>query len=143
MAEIGLVTKASGHTLQLEIPRSEACGGCKACTPLDGKDSMTTFVLNECGARIGDRVEIAPARESRELFSALYLYGIPLAVFMALILLCSSFLNELRSFLCALLGLALSYLLLYFRAKKMDTERYMHRAVRIVSSDEQPGTQNE
>ncbi len=130
MAEIGLVTKVDGHILQLEIPRSKACSVCKACTPLDGKDTMTCFVLNECGAKVGDRVEIAEASQSRELFSAVYLYGIPLAVFVVLILLGSAFLKELTAFLLAMAGLAGSYLILYFKAKKMNNEAYMGRAIR-------------
>ena len=84
MSETGTVIQIAGELVRLEIPRSKACGGCRACMPLDGKDSMTTYALNLCGAQVGDLVEIEPG-QSRQLFSSALLYGIPLVVLATLI----------------------------------------------------------
>ena len=131
MAEIGTVIRISGNLVQLEIPRSKACGGCRACVPLNGRETMTTYAINACGAEVGDRVEIEPG-ESRPLFSSLLLYGLPLAVFLGLIFLGSLFASEAVTVGLALGGMLLTYLILYFLSHKMNTERYTHRAVRIL-----------
>ncbi len=136
MNETGTVTALRGRVAKVEIPRSAACAGCKACVPLDGKDSMTSFVLNECGAAVGDRVELAPPESSRELVSSLLLYGLPLVLFVALLLLGSLFLSEFGSFALGLGGLALGYLAVWLISRKLKAERYMHRAVRVIGKDE-------
>ena len=135
MAEIGLVIHIQQNLLQLEIPRSKACGGCKACVPLNGKESMTTFALNLCNAHIGDQVEIEPG-QPRQLSSALFLYGIPLAVFLCSLFLLTQFFNELAAFLLSCLTLGITYTLLYFIFKHVDHSPYTHRAIRIISSPE-------
>lgn len=136
MGEQGKVIEMKGKLLQLEIPRSAACGGCKACVPMDGKNTMTTFALNECGAKVGDTVEIAPGEGGRAL-PALILYGIPLVVFVLLVLLFTRFLSDLYAFLAAFGGLVLCYLIVWLCAKKMNTERFTHRAVRLIASREE------
>ena len=81
MHEFGTVIALKESLVQVEIPRSKYCRGCHACTPLDGKDSMMLFALNDCQADIGDQVQIQ-IQESGELSASLLLYGIPLAVFL-------------------------------------------------------------
>lgn len=131
MAEFGTVIKIDGNLVQLEIPRSKACGGCRACVPLNGKESMTAYALNLCQAQVGDRVEIEPG-QSHQLFSSLLLYGVPLAVFLGLILLCSLFASEAVTLGIALGGLVITYLLLHFLSKKLNHEPYTHKAIRIL-----------
>ncbi len=135
MAEIGLVIHTQKKLLQLEIPRSKACGGCKACIPLNGKESMTTFALNLCGAQIGDRVEIEPG-QSRQLTSSLLLYGVPLVVFLGLILILTQFCTELAAFGLSCLGIAITYSVLHLISKHLDHTPYTHKAVRIISSED-------
>jgi len=134
MAEIGLVIHTKNNLLQLVIPRSKACGGCKACVPLNGKESMTTFALNLCGAQIGDRVEIEPG-QSRQLTSSLLLYGVPLVVFLGLILILTQLCTELMAFALSCLGLAITYLLLHFISRHLNHTPYTHKAIRIISAD--------
>lgn len=131
MAETGIVIQINKNLLQLEIPRSKACSGCRACVPLNGKDSMTTYALNLCNAQIGDRVEIEPG-EPRQLFSSFLLYGIPLLVFMGLIFLCSWLTSELTAVIIALLGLAVTYFLIHFLANHFDDTPYTHKAIRVL-----------
>ena len=131
MSETGTVIQIAGELVRLEIPRSKACGGCRACMPLDGKDSMTTYALNLCGAQVGDLVEIEPG-QSRQLFSSALLYGIPLVVFLALIFLFSLFAPEPVTVAAACGGVVLSYLLLHFFSRRLDQRPYTHKAVRIL-----------
>lgn len=130
MAEYGTVTAVKGKVLTIEIPRSKACAGCGACVPLDGKDTMSCFVLNECGAKAGDVVELAPG-ESKELGASLLLFGLPLICFLALLLAGKLFATELVSFFIALGAMVLSYAAVYFISKKIRAERFMKRAVSI------------
>ena len=131
MTEIGTVTAVKGKVLTIEIPRSKACSGCKACIPLDGKDTMSCFVLNECGAKVGDRVELAPG-ESKELGASLLLFGVPLVCFLVFLLIGKLLTTELISFLIALGVMGVSYLAVFFISKKIRAERFMKRAVNIA-----------
>jgi positive regulator of sigma E activity len=131
MAEIGVVIQIQKNLIQLEIPRSKACGGCRSCVPMNGKDSMTTYALNLCHAKVGDTVEIEPG-ESHALSSSLLLYGIPLLVFIGLIVLFSQITTELYTVLFSILGVALAYFLLHLISKRMDHSSYTHKAIRIV-----------
>lgn len=130
MAEYGTVTAVKGKVLTIEIPRSKACAGCGACVPLDGKNTMSCFVLNECDAKVGDVVELAPG-ENKELGASLLLFGLPLVCFLVLLLLGKLFTTELVSFFIALGAMALGYVAVYFISRKIKAERFMKRAVSI------------
>lgn len=132
MNKIGTVIGFQDRFVQLEIPRSSRCRGCHACTPLNGKNSMTLFALNDCHAAIGDRVEIQ-IQESGELSATLLLYGIPLVLFLAAIFLFSLFLEEIPTVLLSLAVLALTYLGIHFLSRRLNRDRYLPRAVRIIS----------
>lgn len=130
-AELGTIIRIEGNKAWVEIPRSKACSVCKACVPLDGKESMSAMVINDCNAIVGDKVELAEGKP-RELVSSLLLYGLPLVCFVAFLLLGIWLFSELAGFLCGLGALVLSYLAVYFISKKMDHEPYLRRAVKVV-----------
>ena len=131
MHEFGTVIAIKESPIQVEIPRSKRCRGCHACTPLNGKDSMTLFALNDCQAAIGDQVQIQ-IQESGELSASLLLYGIPLAVFLISLVLFALFLPEIPALLLSFLILSLAYLAIHFLSKRLNRERYMPRAVLIL-----------
>lgn len=131
MSEFGTVIAFKGKLAQVEIPRSERCRGCHACTPLNGKDSMTLFAINDCGAHIGDQVEIQ-IRESGELSASLLLYGAPLAVFLLGILIFNYFFSETVALLLSLALIAVSYLIIHILSPRLNRDPYMPRAVRIL-----------
>ena len=133
MHEFGTVIALKESLVQVEIPRSKHCRGCHACTPLDGKDSMMLFALNDCQANIGDQVQIQ-IQESGELSASLLLYGVPLAVFLISLVLFTLCLPEIPALLLSFLILALSYLVIHFLSKHLNRERYMPRAICILSS---------
>lgn len=132
MSEIGTVIGIQGRMVQLEIPRSSRCRGCHACQPLSGKNSMTLFALNDCHAEPGQQVEVI-IQESGELSASLLLYGLPLVVFLISILLFNLFLSDLWTVLLSLLLVALAYGVLRFLSPRLNRDRYLPRATRIIS----------
>lgn len=132
MNESGTVIAFKDSLVQLEIRRSERCHGCHACKPLNGKDTMTLFALNDCQAQIGDQVEIQ-IQESGELSASLLLYGVPLATFLLSLFLFNAIFTEIPALLLSLLFLAIAYLGIHLLSKHLKRDRYMPRAVRILS----------
>lgn len=93
---------------------------------------MTLFALNDCQAQIGDQVEIQ-IQESGELSASLLLYGVPLATFLLSLFLFHAIFAEIPALLLSLLFLAISYLGIHLLSKHLKRDRYMPRAVRILS----------
>lgn len=57
MRESGIVIKIDGKIATVELPKSEACERCRACS-LGAGGMMCIEVENRPGAKVGDRVEI-------------------------------------------------------------------------------------
>lgn len=55
MEEEGVVIQTDENMARVRIKRSQACGACQACARGDS-DSMETWALNSCGAKVGDRI---------------------------------------------------------------------------------------
>ena len=131
MSEVGIVMKEQDRLIQLEIERTERCKGCHACIPINGKNTMTLFAINDCKASVGDQVEVI-IKESGLVSATLWLYGLPLVVFLASILIFASFCPEIITLLISFSLLALSYLAVHFISKRLNRDRYMPRAIRVV-----------
>jgi len=57
MTEQGTVTEIKGNKAVVEIKRSAACRGCRACYR-SGNDKMFIEVENRVGAEVGDKVSL-------------------------------------------------------------------------------------
>ena len=76
MAEIGSVIDAEENKVVVKLKRTEACAKCRACTAgLESKD-MIIKAYNQCGAEIGDNVEIV-LEESNFIAAVAIMYGLP------------------------------------------------------------------
>ena len=58
MGEIGKVTAVKGDTVEVRIPQSDRCRGCRACQFITDQNQMQLYALNECQAKPGDNVEM-------------------------------------------------------------------------------------
>ena len=77
MKEIGTVQRVQGSVATVIFDRHEACGSCRACTPLEGEKQMSVQLNNAMGAKAGDRVAVELKGKSM-LSATAIAYGIPL-----------------------------------------------------------------
>lgn len=136
MAETGIVTEVHGKMVNIEMQRHDACAKCGACISFSNDNTMRLTAKNECNAQVGDRVEIT--LESTRFLSAVgYLYGIPLVAFMLAFL--AGYLLHFSEGLTMLLSFAvlgLTWLILHFQTKKLNQNRYLPRAIRVLQSQQ-------
>lgn len=132
MAEFGIVKNIIDDYVELELQRSEACKHCNACLPsLTGK-TMILRAQNKCGAEIGDMVRVS-VEQNGFLSAVALLYVIPAAVFILLVALFSLFsLNEWLVLGIAVIGVAISYLIIHRIAPKLNQQRYTPIAEEIL-----------
>jgi len=78
MRETGKVIELTDGYATISLKRTTACGSCRACTIGDDPGEMRVSVKNDCGANVGDKVEIE-LRSGAFVSAAMILYGIPLA----------------------------------------------------------------
>ena len=137
MAEIGVVTEVHDTTVHIEMQRHDACAKCGACISFSNNNTMHLTAKNECDAHVGDHVEIS--LETTCFLSAVgYLYGIPLITFMVALGAGYAFgLTEGITILIALAVLGITWLIIHFQAKKLNQNRYMPKAIRVVKPTEQ------
>jgi len=81
MAEIGEVIEIKEPYVVVRLIRSEACGKCNACSVGLQSTEMILEAENQCGATIGDRVEIF-LKETNFLKAVFIMYVIPLIALM-------------------------------------------------------------
>lgn len=55
----GKVVRTKGGNAKVEIERSAACEGCKACV-FASKKTVIVTAINEAGAKVGDEVTVLP-----------------------------------------------------------------------------------
>ena len=77
MREVGTVELVENGMATVVFNRHEACGSCRACTPLEGEKKMSVVLKNTPGARVGDRVTVE-LRGGTMLSATAIAYGIPL-----------------------------------------------------------------
>ena len=76
MLQRGVVTATNDELAQVSFERSEACAKCRACS-MGKKEQVTITVVNNCGAKIGDMVDVELHGEKVAKASAL-VYIFPL-----------------------------------------------------------------
>lgn len=113
MKQIGTVVSVSGDTAVVEVRRASACGeNCAQCKGGCAPAEHRAVVKNTAGAVCGDRVRIELA-DSAVLKSACMVYLLPIFVmFLCLGLAEAIAENAAVSVFAAVLGLAVSFLLL-------------------------------
>lgn len=125
MQVIGKVLSTNGNKAFVSLVRTSACGGnCKACGGGCETVAHTIEVMNSIDAKAGELVEVV-MDDSLGLKASAILYAIPFLGFIIGILLGYVLkLSELKSFFLGVLGIALSYLCIYFiDAKNKHTNK--------------------
>lgn len=125
MQVIGKVLSTNGNKAFVSLVRTSACGGnCKACGGGCETVAHTIEVMNSIDAKAGELVEVV-MDDSLGLKASAILYAIPFLGFIIGILLGYVLkLSELKSFFLGVLGIAISYLCIYFiDAKNKHTNK--------------------
>lgn len=115
MEKRGLIVENKGGRSQVLVFREEACGSCENCKACDAKP-QEEWVENSLGAREGDLVLLH--MDNKAFFkSALFLYVLPLVLFLAGILTAwlvqqgQGEVNDLITFAGGLVGLLVFWLI--------------------------------
>jgi sigma-E factor negative regulatory protein RseC len=145
MKEEGVVTSLIGGMAKVETTQTEACSGCSAkgaCSSMGGMKKREIVVRNNLGAKEGDHVVIAVPRKGI-MGAGVLVYLAPVLVMIA----AAAFGNAMGpsvglsaqdgSVICGLLGLALSFLMLYFISKAVGQKKALEiKLLRILKQGE-------
>lgn len=145
MLSIGVVESVNGNKATVSLSRSTACGDCGACQM--GKENLNRQVdaLNPVGAKIGDRVTMEMA-DNTVLKAAFIVYIVPLIVLILGMVFTYFTLNyfhitekvELYGFFVGLIGMAISFLIIKKREKKLTEQGEL--IISIVKINEEDDT---
>lgn len=80
MRERGIVVSESDGAVDVAIAESDACDTCGACARSVHGARLLTGVRDECGARVGDEVEVEVARRAVHTARALVYVMVPASV---------------------------------------------------------------
>ncbi len=136
MAQKGTVESIKDQNVYVKVIREEACAHCKMCTTglNEGKECVIEAV-NQCGASIGDEVEI-DVQNNYFLRATAIMYGIPLIALMIGIGISSAILKakgiQGAELISAFIGLAftgIAYLMINKREKGNKNTQYLPIAV--------------
>lgn len=139
MKEKAVVVGNRGDEAKVEIIRTSACNGCKACSVGRDNKALHVWVDNPLKAKIGQEVEIE-LNPSTILSATFIAYGIPLIAFLlgiALSLkitdLVSEGFKEIFSLLIGLSTMSISFLGVHlFSEKERNIKKYTSRIVNIL-----------
>lgn len=145
MFSIGVVESTYGEKAMVALTRHTACGDCGACQM--GKENLERKIeaYNTAGAKIGDRVTMEMADDT-VLKAAFIVYIIPLIVLVTGIFGTNFVLEyfqisdmvELYGFLVGLIGMAISFLFIKRREKKLTAQGAL--MISIVKINEEDDT---
>lgn len=145
MLSIGVVESVYGDKAVVSLMRHSACGDCGACQM--GAENMQRSVeaLNPLGAKVGDKVTMEMADET-VLQAAFIVYIIPLLILIVGMFITVYALNyfniseyvELYGFLVGLIGMAISFLIIRRREKKLTASGVLR--ISIVQINEEDDT---
>ena len=135
---VGKVTSLKKGKAYVEIMRSAACEGCKACFFSSRKKSVVLPALNDAGAAENDTVELKPP-PPRPYTAFLVLFVLPAAALLAGIIVSAALsLAEPLIISSAFIGLAAGLLAVFLLDRLYYSKKYISRIVGIV---EQKGEQ--
>ncbi|MCD7778448.1 MAG: SoxR reducing system RseC family protein [Clostridiales bacterium] len=142
MAEIGKVIACEGDQVRLILKRREACGKCRACTAGLTEKDMEMKARNLCGAKVGDGVEVS-IEQTNFLKAVIIMYGIPLLVFFAGILIgyyggiyMKAANPNITSIILGVFLTALTYFVIHKNEKRWSNGQFLPSAVKIADEEE-------
>ncbi|MBQ9519305.1 MAG: SoxR reducing system RseC family protein [Firmicutes bacterium] len=137
MAEIGKVIEIENNKAVVSLERKEACAKCRACSAGMKAEEMLIRAENICGAKIGDKVEIA-LEETDFIKAVLIMYGFPFVMFMVGLLggyygcLNAGVQNpELIGFAAGIVLVVVSYALIKSQEKRWRSGNYVPKAIAV------------
>lgn len=143
MISIGVVESINGQKAMVSLTRHTACGDCGACQM--GKENLDRKIeaLNPVGAKVGDRVTMEMA-DNTVLKAAFIVYIVPLIVLivgmfattLALEYFQISDMVELYGFLVGLVGMAISFLIIKQREKKLTEQGALMISIVKINEEE-------
>ena len=126
----GVVVKLKRKIAQVEIKKSSACNGCKACVFGNDKKLILT-VDNELKAKKGDEVTLSLPPE-KPIAAFLTLYALPLIFVLLGLFVTSRFVsNELIVALGGAVGLAVGFLCIFLPEKLYFSKKYLAKIIKI------------
>lgn len=139
MIQEGKVKSLIGNTAIVTVKRKSACGdGCSGCLATCKMPSVDLKIDAVEGLSVDDWVEIT-SEEVNVLKYCFILYGVPLIIMLAVILLASLIFKgdsaQLYSGLCGIASLGLSYFILKkYDEKEASKKNLKHKIVRIINN---------
>lgn len=138
MGEVGKVVAIENNKVVVSLERKEACANCRACSVGMKSEEMIIKAVNECKAKVGDKVEIVLA-EADFIKAVLIMYGFPFIFFMLGIfvgyygsLKMGYSNNELIGFGLGFILVIISYLIIRSQEKRWKKANYIPKAINIV-----------
>lgn len=140
MTQRALVVKTNEKYATVEIDRKSACEGCSAsggCA--ECSRPFRAVAINECGAKVGDAVEIESASSKILGFAAL-VFVLPIALGLILYFFVMHFSgSEAAAYASALGGFVAVFVFLYFFSRKSKAAKNNVSVVRIINDDAADG----
>ena len=137
MAEIGKVIDIEKNKVVVSLERKEACAKCRACSAGLKAEEMLIRAENICGAKVGDKVEIA-LEETDFIKAVLIMYGFPFVMFLIGLFggyygcLSANIPNpELIGFIVGLILVAIGYGLIKSQEKRWRSGNYVPKAIAV------------
>lgn len=137
MAEIGKVIDIEKNKVVVSLERKEACAKCRACSAGMKAEEMLIRAENICGAKVGDKVEIA-LEETDFIKAVLIMYGFPFVMFLIGLFggyygcLSANIPNpELIGFVAGLILVAIGYGLIKSQEKRWRSGNYIPKAIAV------------
>jgi len=141
--EKGQVIACKKNLVVIRMTRTEACAQCRACIAGMSKKDMVLEAENECGAQVGDWVEME-LRNNGFFHAVMIMYGIPLVALLAGIVIGYFALAPLLPAVdSGIIGFgtgvaltALTYLWIHSQEKRWESKKFRPIAVKITSEPE-------
>ncbi len=128
----GKVVRTKGGNAKVEIERSAACEGCKACV-FASKKAVIVTAINEAGAKVGDEVTVLPP-PPKPLTAFLTLFVLPILTLVgALAIAVNVFESELLCVLCAFIGLVIGLAAVFVADRAYYSKKYVTRITSIIN----------
>lgn len=128
----GKVVRIKGGAAKVEIERTPACEGCKACI-FASKKTVIVTAINEAGAKLGDEVTVLPP-PPKPFTAFLILFVVPIAALVAaLIIAVNIFDSELLCVLFAFIGLAVGLMAVFIADRLYYSKKYVTRITSVIN----------
>lgn len=129
----GKVVRVKRSIAYVEIVRSSACEGCKACA-LASKKVMTLPAANDIGAKPQDKVLVSLAPQ-KPLVATLMLFLLPLVLMIIALVITSTVVqSELMLALYAFSGLTVGLIIAFVFDKFYYSKKYVSHVIKILNT---------